>query len=46
MLYNNNLYVRNYKVKYVYEPKDKIKYLKEILEISELGNEYMIALDK
>lgn len=35
-----------YKVKYVYEPKDKIKFLKEILEISELGNEYMIPLDK
>ncbi len=35
-----------YKVKYVYEPKDKIKFLKEILEISELGNEYMIPLDR
>lgn len=34
-----------YKVKYIFEPKDKIKFLNEVLEITKLGNEYMIPLD-
>ncbi len=34
-----------YKVKYIFEPKDKIKFLNEVLEISKLGKEYMIPLD-
>lgn len=30
-----------YKVKYIFEPKDKIKFLNEVLEITKLGNEFL-----